>query len=450
MVAPTTNIKRPLRFWEQICSNMGVTMGFELEGKVTPQIVKDAFSAIQKEYPYLRTVLTQDMNQLAFVEQLVTIQLNVTEGKELPSINKAITDVANTLRDHGKSVIYLDFFSKGDKHVLVSTLNHAGMDALNGFQIYESFFNYIGLLSAGKPLPEIKSNIFADVLGSIPESIKKVPVPEVPKKFMAPIAADASAKMGDKARVQAIFTELPEDVTAALIKKCHDKGATVQGAVSAASAIANAAVQAREFPLPQTLLLQCPCSVRDQVEPPVKPADGGQGASLLWWPQEVSGTDTLWSVAAAASAAVKRETEAKGGLAFWSRMYADKTMFEAMGQETPFYNPLFTATASSIGRNPIAASYGPVKVKRAHLLLATYGVTSPTEAGHMTHAHTFNNKLNITFSYNIPAVGEERAKHIAATQEAVLRALASGDDSAQVQKFLNVDCSSCSGDLISL
>jgi hypothetical protein len=47
-----------------------------------------------------------------------------------------------------------------------------------------------------------------------------VPVPEVPKKFMAPIAADASAKMGDKARVQAIFTELPKDVTAALIKKC--------------------------------------------------------------------------------------------------------------------------------------------------------------------------------------------------------------------------------------
>ncbi|EIE24884.1 hypothetical protein COCSUDRAFT_62293 [Coccomyxa subellipsoidea C-169] len=435
MVAPASNIKRPLRFWEQICSNMGVTMGFELEGKVTPQIVKDAFAAIQKEYPYLRTVLTNDMNQLAFVEQPVVVQLTVTEGKDLPNISKAITDVANTLRDHGKSVIYLDLFSKGDKHVLVSTLNHAGMDALNGFQIYDSFFNYIGLLSAGKPLPEIKSNIFADVLGSIPESIKKVPAPKVPEKFMAPIAAEAGGKAGDKARVQAFFTELPEDVTAALIKKCHDKGVTVQGAVSAASAVANAAVQAKEFPLPQTLLLQCPCSVRDQVEPPVKPADGGQGASLLWWAQEVTPSVSLWAVAAAASAAIKKETEAKGGLAFWSRMYADKTMFEAMGQETPFFNPPFTATASSIGKNPIAAAYGPVKVKRTHLLLATYGVTSPTEAGHMTHAHTFNNKLNLTFSYNIPAVGEERAKRIAATQEAVLRALASGDESAQVQNF---------------
>lgn len=50
------------------------------------------------------------------------------------------------------------------------------------------------------------------------------------------------------------------------------------------------------------------------------------------------------------------------------------------------------ATASSIGVNPIAAAYGGIKVTRSHILLATYGVTSPTEAGHMTHAHTFNNK----------------------------------------------------------
>ena len=42
----------------------------------------------------------------------------------------------------------------------------------------------------------------------------------------------------------------------------------MQGALSAASAIATAAVQAKEFPLPQTLLLQCPASVRDQARTP--------------------------------------------------------------------------------------------------------------------------------------------------------------------------------------
>jgi hypothetical protein len=42
--------------------------------------------------------------------------------------------------------------------------------------------------------------------------------------------------------------------------------------------------------------------------------------------------------------------------------------------------------------NPLTGAYGPLKLQRAHILLATYGITSPTEAGHMTHVHTFNNK----------------------------------------------------------
>ncbi len=52
-------------------------------------------------------------------------------------------------------------------------------------------------------------------------------------------------------------------------RRCHDKGCTVQGAISAASAVANAALQAKDFPLPQTLLLQCPANVREQVLLPV-------------------------------------------------------------------------------------------------------------------------------------------------------------------------------------
>ena len=49
-------------------------------------------------------------------------------------------------------------------------------------------------------------------------------------------------------------------------------------------------------------------------------------------------------------------------------------------------------TASSIGINSIQGAYGAITVPRAHIMLATYGVTSPTEAGHMTHAHTFCDK----------------------------------------------------------
>ena len=72
MVAPDNSIQRPLRFWEQVCSFMGVSMGFELDGKITPEMIKQAYALLQKEYPYLRCVLTQDNNLLSFVEKTPT------------------------------------------------------------------------------------------------------------------------------------------------------------------------------------------------------------------------------------------------------------------------------------------------------------------------------------------------------------------------------------------
>ena len=65
---PGTVMARPLKFWEQICSNMGVTMGFELEGAVTADMVTGAYEHIQKIFPFLRMVLKQDKNLLSFVE----------------------------------------------------------------------------------------------------------------------------------------------------------------------------------------------------------------------------------------------------------------------------------------------------------------------------------------------------------------------------------------------
>ena len=77
---------------------------------------------------------------------------------------------------------------------------------------------------AGQALPEPKPNSFADVLGSIPAAYKKADRLEVPAKFMAQIGADPSAKGSDKGFVEALFTELPKDITAALIKKCAALG----------------------------------------------------------------------------------------------------------------------------------------------------------------------------------------------------------------------------------
>lgn len=77
-----------------------------------------------------------------------------------------------------------------------------------------------------------------------------------------------------------------------------------------------------------------------QVDPPVPTEAVAAGCSLLWWPQQLAAADKLWDVAAAASAAVRRERDAKGGLAFWKRLHADKTMAEVAAlPEQPFLPP---------------------------------------------------------------------------------------------------------------
>jgi len=232
-------------------------------------------------------------------------------------------------------------------------------------------------------------------------------------------------------------------------RRCKARGASVQGAVTAATMVATAAAQAAGHPLPQTLVMQCPADVRKQVrapqclcalghvrmlsarlermwglgvvatlpysgcsgsggqarmrhchfaqatagmcseaclppaamhmgrlaplfqypralqrvsgqglarlwhvtgiarraqvDPPVPAAGVAAGCALLVWPQRLAAADLLWDVAAAAGAAVRREHAAQGGLAFWKRLHADRTMAEVAGMAAPPFLPPFTA-----------------------------------------------------------------------------------------------------------
>jgi len=58
-------------------------------------------------------------------------------------------------------------------------------------------------------------------------------------------------------------------------------------------------------------------------------------------------------------------------------------------------NKPFHATqvnASSLGVSPIKAAYGPLKVKRQHMMVGTYGLVTPDDATILSHAHTFDGR----------------------------------------------------------
>jgi len=95
------------------------------------------------------------------------------------------------------------------------------------------------------------------------------------------------------------------------------------------------------------------------VDPPVPAAGVAAGCALLVWPQRLAASDLLWDVAAAAGAAVRCEHAAQGGLGFWKRLHADRTMAEVAGMAEPPFLPPFTAR-----RAPTPYPYPTIRGRR--------------------------------------------------------------------------------------
>ncbi|KAK9830884.1 hypothetical protein WJX81_001702 [Elliptochloris bilobata] len=323
----------PLRLWEQVCSSMGVTYGFELKGKFDEAQLKEAWKLVQKEVPYARTVIRIVVGEIAFVEDPQLLPVEVVLGKALRDVTEEMVKSANTARDHGQGTFFFKLFSDetAKKHLLVVTMNHAGADANSGFRILQTLFAHIGNLSAGKPAVEGAPKATADVLGGMPAKFTaaalKLPAAYMP---MLPALDKAAGASG----TEAILGALSPEATAQLLSQC--------------------------------------------VDPPVPAEAVAAGCSLLWWPQQLAAGDKLWDVAAAASIAVRRERDAKGGLAFWKRLHADRTMAEA--------------NSTTLGVIPLQPQHGALRIASVYIMLAAYGAASPDEAGTYFMAHTFDNR----------------------------------------------------------
>ena len=57
--------------------------------------------------------------------------------------------------------------------------------------------------------------------------------------------------------------------------------------------------------------------------------------------------------------------------------------------------------ASSLGISPIKASYGPLAVKKQHMLVASYSLVKPDDAIVMSHAHTFDGRYTQPTATNL-------------------------------------------------
>ena len=84
-----------------------------------------------------------------------------------------------------------------------------------------------------------------------------------------------------------------------------------------------------------------------QVRPAFNDDEPSCASSFLWWQQPVSGQQALWDLVRSCTANIRKESEEFGGLAFWARLLASKTLPELATAAQPPYTPPYTVSRAS-------------------------------------------------------------------------------------------------------
>eukprot|EP01113_Clastostelium_recurvatum_P002581 TRINITY_DN11087_c0_g3_i1.p1 TRINITY_DN11087_c0_g3~~TRINITY_DN11087_c0_g3_i1.p1 ORF type:complete len:546 (+),score=119.59 TRINITY_DN11087_c0_g3_i1:185-1639(+) len=343
------------------------------------------------------------------------------------------------------------------KYEVYLLCNHAGLDGAGLTSYIDSLLSYLSQLCAGKAIDDIAivRRPFLDVVSRfdpIVELSKHTP-PPMPDTFMppptpmtkpTPLLINQNLKKDNDKRdkvkdvggdedgddhleeqhhipnMRGIWYEYDVDTTSSLVRQCKKRGVTVQSAISTAAILAYAALRRALYPLPQNIINQVPCNVRDDVTPPLHPADILVGSSTLWWQQMVKPDFHIWKVVKDASENIKVARESGFGLAFLSRVELGK------------YEDLrpFTAMSTSMGVTCIKPQYGDISVCGLRIMGATYNNPSGAAGWPLLSVHTTLGRLNTGFFYSTRTYNEEEATFIAAAQHDILSYLASPSSSS--------------------
>ena len=85
-----------------------------------------------------------------------------------------------------------------------------------------------------------------------------------------------------------------------------------------------------------------------QVNPPFRDDEPACAASFLWWQQTMTPRETLWDLARSCTENIRRESDQYGGLTFWARLHASKTLAELATAPTPPYSPPYSVRPLSL------------------------------------------------------------------------------------------------------
>ena len=269
-----------------------------------------------------------------------------------------------------------------------------------------------------------KPNALFDGMDDILAAIISTSSPQPTVNGMALLPPEAMQNLptdpgfGGPCVIDVVHFSITAEETESLRRNCHDHGATIQGALTAAALVSR--VKLLDLPLPVYAAVQVPVNTRSlpMEAPPIDLGDACLcGSAGVWHTTEVLEGECLFALARKSTESVRGELTTGAQPKEW--------LYRLMNN--PMTLPPYSLMVSSIGVVPIEILYGYVDVERVLFFGGSLRTQAPSKAqATMVHAVTFAGELNCMLNFVSPGVSrifvEEMANKMKSTLVSMARA----------------------------
>ena len=411
-------------------------MHAELRGPLSLESLQAALAAVQRRHPLLRVRIVEDEEGTFFVEDGVgPIPLRHVEGPHADWHAEFEYELKTRLDwTNGPLARCVWITGEADTSTLLVTFHHSIGDASSGTYLIRDVLQACGAVSAGEsrvleplpPRPALDQELPPEArgwrgLGRFVSAIGRMRLWFARHGQPVELPPDAPKHVIERQACVSLKRLEPE-LTRVLVTRARREGTTVQGALSAAIALA----AAEEWPNGRTnpMVFGFIADLRDRLVPPIAD-DIGLYVSLGFGLHLVSCDRPLWELAREMKREVTRFIETGAPFVFlpWQgrtmlpmrRLYGRGEQGVARLGHFLVRTQLPALGLTNIGRVPIKERYGPLEIQAVGFcpslsVLSNCGVA----------AATIQDRLCLNFVGMQPVVTRERLERVAERSLALL------------------------------
>jgi len=390
----------------------------KLQGKITHEIIHDAFKALLVQYPVLDCLILGKKDNYYFVKRKTSNNIPIQLIEHINSAEKRqaiIEHVLNSPLNREESLFKVVLLlpdtaqqiTEQSQFELIITFHHAIVDVHACVLLLKNLLTSCNILIQGSTINSPKNpkmEVAPPIESYIPPDIRRLNKQDLLNELqqtesaynprVLPIQSPDVSQSTLKCDV--FVLELSREQTELIINKCKQNGATVQGALCAGHLLT---IRRNLDHSKEQLMIACRSVIdlRSLVKPPIDPQTVSATTTGFIGYYKVSPGESLWDLAKEVVASIQENIQTN---TVFKNLLIHKETIEKMDRPVAI-------TVSNAGKIDLSQAYGNLK-----LINVNFNTSIFMPAPHLV-VTTMENKMSLNYLFTKPWFTAEQIKILA-------------------------------------